>query len=93
MTRAALTLLVMMLTATTAWAETVYNVSYIDASGNPAKCEGAAVVTANMGGTSESKFEDGYNWFYVRNSVTLDGAYCTSTGAVWIMTTQHDGCI
>ena len=45
MTRAALTLLVMMLTATTAWAETVNNVSYIDASGNPAKCERAAVVT------------------------------------------------
>ena len=79
MTRAALTLLVMMLTATTAWAETVYNISYIDADGNPAECIKAAVVTADMGGTSESKFEVGSGWFYVRNSVTLDGAYCTST--------------
>ncbi|MBQ5461602.1 MAG: hypothetical protein IIT55_07160, partial [Bacteroidaceae bacterium] len=79
MTRAALTLLVMMLTATTAWAETVNNVSYIDASGNPAKCERSTVVTADMGGTSESKFKSDNNWFYVRNSVTLDGAYCPSS--------------
>ena len=80
MTRAALTLLVMMLTATTAWAETVNNVSYIDASGNPAKCERSTVVTADMGGTSESKFISDNDWFYVRNSVTLDGAYCPSSG-------------
>ena len=79
MTRAALTLLVMMLTATTAWAGTVYDISYIDADGNPAECESAAVVTADMGGTSESKFKSDNEWFYVRNSVTLDGAYCTST--------------
>ena len=78
MTRAALMLLVMMLTATTAWAGTVYDISYIDADGNPAKCERAAVVTADMGGTSESKFKSNYGWFYVRNSVTLDGAYCNS---------------
>ena len=78
MTRVALTLLVMMLTATTAWAETVNNVSYIDASGNPAKCERSTVVTADMGGTSESKFKSDNNWFYVRNSITLDGAYCNS---------------
>ena len=79
MTRAALTLLVMMLTATTAWAGTVYDISYIDADGNPAECIKAAVVTADMGGTSESKFKSDNEWFYVRNSVTLDGAYCTST--------------
>ena len=79
MTRAALTLLVMMLTATTAWAGTVNNVSYIDADGNPQTASKATIVTADMGGTSESKFEDGYGWFYVRNSVTLDGAYCPSS--------------
>ena len=79
MTRAALTLLVMMLTATTAWAETVNNVSYIDADGNPQTASKATIVTADMGGTSESKFKSDNNWFYVRNSVTLDGAYCTSS--------------
>ena len=77
MTRAALTLLVMMLTATTAWAETVNNVSYIDADGNPQTASKATIVTADMGGTSESKFISDNGWFYVRNSVTLDGAYCT----------------
>ena len=33
-----------------------------------------------MGGTSESKFISDNDWFYVRNSVTLDGAYCPSSG-------------
>ena len=80
MTRAALTLLVMMLTATTAWAGTVNNVSYIDADGNPQTASKATIVTADMGGTSESKFKSGNEWFYVRNSVTLDGAYCPSSG-------------
>jgi len=79
MTRAALTLLVMMLTATTAWAETAYDISYIDADGNPQTASKATIVTADMGGTSESKFISNKGWFYVRNSVTLDGAYCTST--------------
>lgn len=79
MTRAALTLLVMMLTATTAWAEAVNNVSYIDASGNPQTASKATIVTSDMGGTSESKFKSDNGWFYVRNSVTLDGAYCPSS--------------
>lgn len=78
MTRAALTLLVMMLTATTAWAETAYHISYIDADGNPQTASKATIVTADMGGTSESKFKSDNNWFYVRNSITLDGAYCNS---------------
>ncbi|MCR5850717.1 MAG: hypothetical protein K6G92_08405 [Bacteroidaceae bacterium] len=70
--RAAMTLAVMMLTATTAWAQTRYSVSYINADGNSATCEMADAVSIYMEGTSQ--FSSSFHWLVVDNDITLNGA-------------------
>ena len=79
-TRAALTLALAMLTVATGWAKTVSNVPYVDADGIEQTATYAAVVTSDMGGTSNPNFNSGStNWFYVNSDVTLSGAYDTGT--------------
>ena len=71
-----MTLLLCVLTAATAGAETIVeNVAYVDANGNAQTASKATVVTSDMGGTSAANFSSSYAWYYVNSDVTLDGAY------------------
>ena len=79
-TRTAMVLLLTLLTAATAGAETVQNVAYVDASGNAQTASNATVVTSDMGGTSTANFTSDCAWYYVNSNVTLNGAYNNGNG-------------
>ena len=69
-----------MLTTTTAWAETIWSVNYIDANGNQQTAAEADVVTTDMQGLDNYNFTSASNWFYVNSDVTLEGAWNSSNG-------------
>ena len=78
-----LTLIFAFAGAQTAWAEDAYNISYIDANGNPATCIRAEVVTTSMEGISSNLDDKGHfncdnDWLVVTGDVTLNGAKCTN---------------
>ena len=78
-----LTLIFAFAGAQTAWAEDAYNISYIDANGNPATCIRAEVVTTSMEGISSNMDDKGHfncdnDWLVVTGDVTLNGAKCTN---------------
>lgn len=79
-----LTLIFAFAGAQTAWAEDAYNISYIDANGNPATCIRAEVVTTSMEGISSNMDDKGHfncdnDWLVVTGDVTLNGAKCTNS--------------
>ena len=79
-----LTLIFAFAGAQTAWAEDAYNISYIDANGNPATCIRAEVVTTSMEGISSNMDDKGHfncdnDWLVVTGDVTLNGAKCSNS--------------
>ncbi len=83
--RVTMTLALMVFTARMLGA-TAENVSYIDGNGNSQNVN-ATVVTTDMGGddTPNFNFVGTYSWFYVKNSVTLNGGYNTGGGTINII--------
>ena len=79
MRRAALMLLLSVLTTMTAWAKVSFGISYIDANGNSATCTKADVVSINNGGLDNNNFGSDTGWLVVEDDVTLDGAGCAGT--------------
>ena len=69
-----------LLTTATAWAETVWNINYIDANGNQQTAAEADVVTTSMQGLDNYNFNSDTDWFYVNSDVTLEGAWNSSYG-------------
>ena len=77
-----LILFVAVLAILTARAETVWSVSYIDANGNQQTAARADVVTTNMQGLDNYNFRSAYDWLYVKNDVTLEGAWNGANGTL-----------
>ena len=63
--RTAMTAMLVMLTAMTAWAQIRHDVAYIDADGNAQTAAKAMVVTSIMQGLDNGMFWDDGDWLYV----------------------------
>ena len=91
--RTAMTAMFVMLAAMTAWAQTRYDVPYIDADGNAQTAAEATLVTTDMQGSNNGMFasEVEGNWLYVETSVTLVNASNTGSGGEPINLILGDG--